>query len=136
MRRDWLNTEFGMNFAAIGLVSVCVALPCIIIQDIWFVATGVSTTLWAFDEVVFDLAAGVAAVFWVINIFVFRPGLPKYVAVVLVISFASYVFQPLLPLHAYREVAVLCIARTIGCLTILLLAWVYHRDLKAGKVSE
>lgn len=136
MRRDWLNTRFGINFAAIGIVAVLLGGVLVALQDIWFVATGASPTLWLYDKVSSYLAAGVAAVFSAVNFFVFRPGLPKFVAVVLAISFASYVAQPLVPIHVYREVAALCIARTAGLCTLLLLARIYFLDLKAGKAAQ
>jgi hypothetical protein len=63
MRRGWLNTPFGIWFVAIGLFAVCVAVPLIVIQDVWFVATGESSTLWLYDKALSYLAAGVAAVF-------------------------------------------------------------------------
>ena len=136
MRRNWLNTRFGINFVAIGLVAVCVGVALVVFEDIWFVATGASPAMWLYDKVLCYLAAAVAAVFSVLSFFVLRPGLPKYVAVILAISFASYVVQPLLPVHGYRQVEVLCIARTVGFCSLLLLAREYRLDLKAGKVAR
>ena len=135
MRRDWLNTRFGIDFAAIGLVAVCVGVALVVFQDTWFVATGALPAMWPYDKALSYLAAAVAAAFLVATFFIFRPGLPKYMAVVLAISFASYVVQPLLPVHGYRQVAVLCIARTVGFCSLLLLEREYLLALKAGKVA-
>ena len=136
MRCDWLNTRFGIDFVAIGIVAVLVGGALVLYQDIWFVATGASPTLWQYDKVLSYLAAGVASVFLVVNFFVFRRGLPKCVAIALALSFASYVVQPLLPVHVYREVAMLCVARIVGCCALLLLAREYSLDLKARKVAR
>jgi hypothetical protein len=135
-RRDWLNLRFGVDFAAIGLLAVCVGVALVLIQDIWFLATGAWPAMWLYDKVLSYLAAAVAAVFLVATFFVFRPGLPKYIAVILAISFASYVVQPLLPVHGYRQVAVLCIARTLGFCSLLLLVREYLIDLRAGRVAR
>jgi hypothetical protein len=136
MRHNWLNTPFGIDFVAIGLVAVCVGVPLVVIQDIWFVATGAAPTLWPYDKVLSYLAAVVAAVFSVVNFFVFRRGLPKNVAVILAISLASYVAQPFLPVHGYRQVAVLCVARIVGGCTLLLLVRKYCLDLRAEKSPD
>jgi hypothetical protein len=121
MRRDWLNMRFGIDFAAIGLFAVCVGIVLVVFHDIWFMVTGAAPAMWLYDKVLSYLAAAVAAVFLVASFFIFRPGLPKYVAVILTISFASYVVQPLLPVHSYRQVAALCVARIVGFCTLLLL---------------
>jgi CBS domain containing-hemolysin-like protein len=125
-----------MDFVAIGLVALCFGVALVVFQDIWFVATGAWPAMWPYDKALSYLAAAIATIFSVVNFFVFRPGLPKYVAVILAISFASYVVQPLLPVHDYRDIAVFCIARTVGFCTLLLLARVYRLDLKAGRAAR
>jgi ABC-type enterochelin transport system permease subunit len=135
MKRDWLNMRRGIDFAAIGLLAVCVGVALVVFQDIWFVATGTPPAMWLYHRLLSYLAAAVGSVFSVASFFVFRPGLPKYVAAILAISFALYVLQPLLPVHGYREVAFLCIVRTVGFCSLLLLVREYLRDLKAGKVE-
>ncbi len=136
MRRDWLNMRFGIEFAAIGLVAVCVGVALVVFHDIWFMATGASPAIWLYDKVLTYLTAAVAAAFSVASFFVFRPGLAKYVAVILAISFALYVVQPLLPVHGYRQVAILCVARTVGFCSLLLLVREYVVALMAGKVAR
>jgi hypothetical protein len=136
MRRHWLSTRFGIDFVAIGLVAVCVGVVLVVFQDVWFVANGASPAMFLYDKGLSYLAAAVATVFSVVSFFVFRPGLPKYVAVTLAVSFASYVVQPLLPVHGYRQVEVLCIARTVGFCSLLLLARVYLLDVKTRKVAR
>ena len=129
MRRDSLNMRLGIDFAAIGLLAVCVGVALVVFDDIWFIATGAAPAMWLYDKVLSYLAAAVAAVFLVASFFIFRPGQPKYVAVILATSFASYVVQPLLPVHGYRQIAALCVARTVGFCTLLLLVRQY-RHLK------
>jgi len=136
MRHFWPNTRFGINFVAIGLVAICIGVGLVVFQDIWFVAAGASPAMWLYDKVLSYLAAAVGAVFSVVCLFTFRAGLPKYVAIILAISFASYVVQPLLPIHGYRQVEVLCIARTVGFCSLLLLVRGYLLDMKARKVAR
>lgn len=136
MRREWLNMRYGINFAAIGLVAVCIGVALVVFHDIWFMVTGAAPEMWLFDMALSYLAAAIAAVFLVASFFIFRPGLSKYVAVILAISFASYVVQPVLPVHGYRQLVVLCIARTIGFCSLLLLAREYFLDLKVRTVSR
>ncbi len=135
-RRGWLNMRFGIDFAAIGLVAVCVGAALVVFQDTWFVATGALPAVWPYDNALSYLAAAVATVFLAATFFAFRPGLPKYVVAILAISFASYVAQPLLPVHGYRQAAVLCIARTAGFCSLLLLVREYFLDLKARKAAS
>jgi hypothetical protein len=136
MRRHWLSTRFGIDFVAIGLVAVCVGIALVVFQDVWFVANGASPAMFPYDKGLSYLAAAVATVFSFVSLFVSRSGLPKYVAVTLAISFASYVVQPLLPVHGYRPIEVLCIARTVGFSSVLLLAWEYLLNLKTRKVGR
>ena len=136
MRGDWLNSRAGVDFSAVGLLAVCVAAPVIVLHDIWFVATGEWPTLWVYDKVLLHLLAVAGVVFSAASFFVFRPGLPKYVAVIVAISFGSYVVQPLVPIHAHGQVSAVCLARTVGIGTILLLVRRYALDLKAGKVAD
>ena len=136
MGRGWLNTRFGIDFVAIGLFAVCVGVILVVLQDIWFVATGASPAMWIYDKVLSYLAAAIGAAFSVVSFFVFRSGLPKYVAVILAVSFASYVVQPFLPVHGYRQIEVLCIARTVGFCSLTLLAREYILDLKTRKIAR
>ncbi|HUA99575.1 MAG TPA: hypothetical protein VMA34_14690 [Terracidiphilus sp.] len=136
MKRDWFNMRFGIDFAAVGLLAVCVGAALVVFHDIWFVAAGAPPAMWLYDEVLSYLAAAAAAIFSVACFFVFRRGFPKYVAIVLAVSFASYVAQPLLPLHSYRQAAVLCTGRTLGLSSLPLLAWKYILDRRAGKVAR
>jgi CBS domain containing-hemolysin-like protein len=132
MRLNWLNRRFGTDFVAIGIVAVCVGVFLVVFHDFWFLATGEPPAIWLYDKVLSYLAAAVAAVFLTASFFIFRPGLPKYIAVILTISSASYVVQPLLPVHGYRQIAVLCVARTVAFCTLLLLMRRYRLDMKAA----
>ncbi len=136
MTREWLKTRFGIDFVAIGLIAVCVTAPIILFHDMWFVATGEWPTLWLYDRVLLYVLTSAAAVFSAASVFVFRPGLPRYVAGIVAISFASYVVQPLVPIHGHVQASAVCIARAVGLCTILLLVQSYVTDLKAGTVAR
>ena len=133
MKPDLLKTRFGINFVAVGLVAALFAIPVIMVQDIWFLVTGVWPKYPLHREVLYYLLAAVAAVFSAGSFFVFRPGLPKFVTVVLAVSFGSYLAQPFVPIHGNQQQTVLCIARILGFCTLLLLAWRYFSDLKAER---
>lgn len=133
MKRDWMHTRFGINAVGIGVVAVCVGVAFVLFHDVYLLAAGTPPEMWRYDRVLSDLAAGVGALFSIVSFFVFRPGLPRCVAAILAISLASYVFQPLLPVHGFRTDVVLCVARIAGCSSLLLLAHAYVRDLKAGR---
>ena len=77
-------------------------------------------------EVQSALLAGVAALFSVANFFVFRPGLPKAVTLILAVSFGSYVIQWFSPVHDQR-LTFLCVARLIGFSSLALLLWEEQR---------
>jgi len=128
--------RFGINFVAVGLVAASVAIPVIMVLDIWFLVTGVWPKLSLHREVLYHLLATVAAVFSAGSFFVFRPGLPKFVTVVLAISFGSYVVQPFVPIHGNQQQTVLCVARILGFCTLLLLVCRYFLDLKAGRDEQ
>lgn len=134
MRRDWLNMRFGVDFAAIGLLALCIGIALIAFHDIWFIATGAAPAIWTFDKVLSYLAAAVAAVFAAASFFIFRPGLAKYVAVILAMSFASYLVQPLLPVHGYRAIKIISVARTIGFCSLLPLVRRYLFDLRGQRL--
>jgi hypothetical protein len=136
MRRHWLNSRLGIKFVAVGLFAIAVAAPLIILQDIWFISTGARPTLWLYDEVLCYALAAVATAHLIASFFVLRPGLPKYVAVIVALSFASYVVQPFLPIHNYKHMALLSIIRTVGLCTLLSIAWEYQSDLKAKKLAR
>jgi hypothetical protein len=88
-----------------------------------------------YREVLNHLLAAIAAVFSAGSFFVFRPGLARVVAVVVAISFGSYVVQPFVTVHSH-QLAALCVARSLGFCTPLLLVRAYFVDLKAGRVAR
>jgi hypothetical protein len=135
MTLDWLHSRFGINFVAIGLVAALVVIAVIVFQDVSFLVTGVWPKLPWYREVLYHLLAAVAAIFSAVSFFVFRPGLPRFVAVVVAISFGSYVVQPFVDIHSHQLTA-LCIARILGLCTLLLLVRTYLVDLKAGRVAR
>lgn len=136
MKRDSLNTPFGINFVAIGIVAVLNAVLVVVFHDIYFLATGATGKVWLPDQVLAYALVTVAAIFSIANIFILRRGLPKYVAGILAASLTSLLVQPLLPLHSYRQVALLCGARIIGCSSILLLAGTYVLDRRAERAAR
>lgn len=135
MTRDWLHSRFGINFVAVGLVAVVVSVAVILPQDISLLSTGVWLKLPWYREVSYHLLAAVAAIFAAASFFVFRPGSPRFVAVIVGISFSSYVVQPFVKIRSH-QLSVLCLARTLGLCTLLLLVLTYIVDLKAGRVAR
>jgi hypothetical protein len=135
-KRSWLVTGFGIDFVAVGILGVWFGAPLIAFHDIWFLATGTPPAMFPYDKALTYLAAAVAAVFSCVNLFVFRPGLPKYVTVILAILFGSYVVQPLLPVRTYPGIAAICICRIVGFCTLLLLVRASVIHLRAGKTAR
>jgi hypothetical protein len=135
MRLGWLHSRFGINFVAVGIVATIVAAGVIGVQDIWFLVTGLWLRLPWYREVLYCLLAAVAAIFTAVNVFVFRPGLPRFVAVVVAICFASYVVQPFAQVSLPHLTAI-CSGRILGFCTLLLLVRTYFVDLKAGRVAR
>jgi hypothetical protein len=135
MTRAWLYSRFGINFVAVGLVAAFFAVTVIMIQDASFLVTGVWPKLPWYREVLYDLLAAIASVFSASSVFIFHPGLPRFVAAVVAISFGSYVVQPFVIVH-HSQLTAICAARVLGFCTLLLLAWVYFANLKAGRVER
>lgn len=135
MTRDWLYSRFGINFVAVGLVAGLIVVAVIVIQDISFLVTGVWPKLPWYREVLYHLLAAVAAVFSIVSFFIFRPGLPRIVALVVAISFGSYVLQPFATFHSHQLTA-LCVARILGFCTLLLLLRTYFVELRTGRVAR
>jgi hypothetical protein len=134
MTPGWLSSRFGIDFVAVGLVATLVAAAVIVLQDVSYLVLGVWPQLPWYREVLYHLLAAVAAIFWVVSFFVFRPGSPRFVAVVAVISFGTYVLQPFADIHSHQLTA-LCLARTLGFCTLILPVRTYLVDLKAGRVA-
>lgn len=135
MRRDWLHTRFGINFVAVGLVSAWFAVAIIATCDIWFLISGTYSKLPLHREILYGLVAAIAAVFSAINFFVFRPGWPKVVTVVVALCFGSYVIQLFVPIRNPHQLTTLALARIVGFCTLLLVR-TYRADLKAGRVER
>ena len=133
MQFDWLRSRFGINFVAVGIVAAVIAAAAIAFQDISFLLSGVWPTLPWYREVLYHLLAAIAAIFFAVSFFVFRPGLPKFVAVIVAMSFSSYVIQPFTYVHSHQLTA-LCVARLLGLCTLLLLMQTYVADIKSGRV--
>ena len=120
---------------AIGLVATLVAAAVIALQDVSFLVTGVWPRLPWYREVLYHMLAAVAAIFSAVSFFVFRPGLPRFAAVVVAMSYGSYVVQPLADIHTH-QLTVLCLARLLGLCSLLLLVRTYLVDIKAGRVAR
>lgn len=136
MQRNWLLTPRGTWFVAIGLVAICVGAPLIIIQDVGFLTSGAWPKLWLYDKVLIYVSALVATLFCVATFSIFRSGLPKFVTVVVAVSFGSYVVQPFAPIHGHEQLAAISIGRIIGLCSLLLLVRRYVLDVKAGRVEQ
>ncbi len=135
MTIDWLRSRFGINFVAVGIVAALVVVAVIAFQDVSFLVTGVWLKLPWYREVLYHLLAAVVAIFFAVSFFVFRPGMPRFVAVVVAISYVSYVVQPFADVHSH-QLTTLCLARLLGFCTLLLLVRAYLVDIKAARVGR
>jgi len=135
MTLDRMDSRFGINFVAMGVVGTFAAVPVIALQDVLFLVTGAWPNLPVHREVLYQSFAALAAVFWAVHILVFRPGLPRFVSVVAAISFVSYVVQPHVHIH-FHLLAALCGARILGLCTLLLLAGKYLVDRKTANSAN
>lgn len=136
MQPNWLLTPRGTRCVAIGLVAICVGAPLIVIRDVGFLTSGAWPKWWLYDRVLIYASALVATLFCITSFSIFRSGLPKFVAAVVAVSFASYVAQPFVPLHGHEQLAAISIGRIIGLCSLLLLVRRYVLDVKAGKVEQ
>jgi hypothetical protein len=134
-RRSWLASRFGINFVAVGIVATFLAVAVIEAQDVSFCVTGAWPKMPWYRDILYQLFAGVAAIFWGVNSFFFRSKLPRFAAVIIAMSFGSYIVQPFhnIPSH---QLTALCLARLLGFCGLLLLARTYIVDLKAGRVAR
>jgi hypothetical protein len=135
MTRNWLASRFGINSVAFGIVAALIVVVVIVWRDVLFLITGAWPKLSWYREVLYHLLAAVAALFFGVSFFFFRPGLPRFVAVVVAISFASYVVQPFAAIPS-QPLTALCVARIVGFCTLLMLLRVYFVDLRAGRVAR
>ena len=129
MKDDWLGTRFGLNFLAVGIVATLVGASVILIQDVAFLFTSEWPRLSLGREVIYVVLAAVASVFAIANVYIFRSGLPKYIAGILAISFGSYVVQSFVHPNA-QVLRFISAARSIGICTLLLLVRTYFVESK------
>ena len=135
MRRDWLYTQFGINFVAVGLVAAWFAVAIIVTCDVWFLISGAYPKPPLHREILYGLVAAIAAVYSAVNFFIFRPGWPRVVTVVVALCFSSWVIQLFVPIHNPHQLAALALARIVGLCTLLLLVRTYLADVKAGRAE-
>jgi hypothetical protein len=134
VKRHWLNSRFGIDFLAVGVVASIFTGLFIVAQDAVFLVTGAWPKLPSYRLVVLIPLAGVASIFWAVTFFIFRPGWPKVVAAALAISFGSYLVQHFVPILP-AQLTALCIARVLVFCTPLLLVRAYYAERKAKGVA-
>src|SRR5215470_5149464 len=88
-----LDSKFGINFVGVGLVATAISVPVVVFQDVSFLLTGVWPKLVWCPEAYFYLIAAAAGIFWAVSSFSFRSGSPRFVAVIVAVSLASFVVQ-------------------------------------------
>ena len=114
-----LLSSAGTNLVAIGIVASIVSFAVLTVHDIWFLSSGSHAPgglkLYAY----YLPLAALSAIFWVATAFVWRPIIPKVVAVLAAVAMASHVFQRLggIPMAQLRLLSL--------CRVSLFLALVY-----------
>jgi hypothetical protein len=133
MTFHWLDSRFGINFLGVGLVATPIAVAIVVFQDVSLLLTGLWPKLSWCPEAYLHLVAAAAAIFWAVSFFAFRSRSPRFVAVVVALSLASYVVQPFTDFH-FNQLKAISLARVLGLCTLLLLARTYTLELKTGRV--
>jgi hypothetical protein len=122
MRRGWLGTAAGLNVVAIGIVASAVSLVMFTIQDLLTLLTGKFAAFHGPKGIWYVLLAILAALFSAMNVFVFRPGLPRFLATLLSITMASHVFEQFVALPTQQlKLAALC--RSFVVAIVILQLW-------------
>src|SRR5215471_8939724 len=140
MKATWLDTRFGINFEAVGLVAALYSILLITIQDVVFLVSGTWPKLTLYRQVFYLLLAAIAALFAGVSVFTFRPALPKLVALAVAFAFGSYAIQPFVPMPRHLQTTV-CTARILAFCSLILLFWGYrhrsgqniHRETHVGE---
>jgi len=128
MKATWLNTGFGTNFVAMGLVAALLSIGLITIQDIVFLVSGTWLKFTLYRQVMYVLLAAIAALFAGVSVFTFRPALPKLIALAVSVAFGSYAIQLFVPMPRHLQTAV-CTGRILAFCSLILLFWGYrHRS--------
>jgi uncharacterized protein YjeT (DUF2065 family) len=124
MRRDWLQTSIGVNVVAIGLVAIMLSLSLFTLQDCWILFSGEPYVLHGLSGTWYLLWAGIAALFSLATVFIWRPGPHRIVIALFSISMASHVLEQFvsLPAQQLRLVAT-CRIIVAGALILLFLRY-------------
>jgi hypothetical protein len=122
MRRGWLGTAAGPNVVAIGIVASALSLVMFTIQDLLTLLTGEFAAFHGPKGIWYVLLATLAALFSAMNVFVFRPGLPRFLAALLSITMASHVLEQFVALPTQQlKLAALC--RSFVVAIVILQLW-------------
>jgi hypothetical protein len=122
MRRGWLGTATGLNVVAIGIVASALSLVMFTIQDLLTLLTGKFAAFHGPKGIWYVLLAILAALFSAMTVFVFRPGLPRFLAALLSITMASHVFEQFVALPTQQlKLAALC--RSFVVAIVILQLW-------------
>ena len=109
MRRDWLGTSTGMKVVAAGIVASALSFVMFTIQDLFTVFTGKFVAFHGPKGIWYVLLAILATLYSAMNVFIFRPGLPRLVTILFSISMASHVLEQFVVLPAQQlKLAALC----------------------------
>jgi hypothetical protein len=122
MRRGWLGTATGLNVVAIGIVASALSLVMFTIQDLLTLLTGKFAAFHGPKGIWYVLLAILAALFSAMTVFVFRPGLPRFLAALLSITMASHVLEQFVALPTQQlKLAALC--RSFVVAIVILQLW-------------
>ena len=124
MRRDWLGTSTGLNIVAAGLVASMLSLGMFTIQDLSTLLTGKFTAFHGSKGQWYVLLAVVAALFSALSVFVFRPGLPRFMAALFSVSMASHVLEQYVSLPS-KELKLAALSRVFVAAAVIFSVWRY-----------
>jgi hypothetical protein len=121
-RLNRLGTSTGLNVVAIGIVASALSLVMFTIQDLLTLLTGKFVAFHGPKGIWYVVLAILAALFCAMNVFVLRPGLPRFLAVLLSITMASHVLEQFVALPA-QQLKLAAICRSFVVAVVILLFW-------------
>jgi len=122
MRRGWLGTSIGLNVVAIGIVASTLSVVMFTIQDLLTLLTGKFAAFHGPKGIWYVALAVLAALFCAMNVFVLRPGLPRFLAALLSITMASHVLEQFVALPT-QQLKLAAICRSFVLAVVILLFW-------------
>jgi len=118
---DWLATPMGESFVAIGLVAISFSLMAFAFFDFWILFVGDLSPL-NLRVIWYLVLSGIAALFSVVCVFVWRPLLPKLFIGLFSISMASHILERFIriPMPQLRLLAACRLLVSLGIVLVFL----------------